>query len=179
MAIPPTQQSPVFLVRAELGDMCMLLPLPSSSATGFSDGVGFDFFFAGSLATAFLCFAPLRIPLWTALSTTVFVTPLRTALLTAFSICSLLSLLNWSGMKRKRIATARFTADIYGQGPTEQHLIEAGMSLVFLHRTDDDLSTHFAVEKEMPQWRVKDTNKHPIEYVVFTDVFDSSTREAE
>src|ERR1700733_3902578 len=53
---------------------------PASGLTGF------DFFFAGTLAAAFLCLVPLAIPFWTAPSTTVSVTPLCTAFLTAFSI---------------------------------------------------------------------------------------------
>lgn len=80
-------------------------------------------------------------------------------------------------MKRKRIAIARFTAQTHGQGPTEERLIEAGARIIFLHRSDDELSTFFALEDEMPRW--KSEGKRPLEYIVATEIFDSSMREAD
>jgi hypothetical protein len=81
-------------------------------------------------------------------------------------------------MKRKRIATAKFTAQTYGQeGPTADCSINVGMHLIFLHRTDDGLSTHFALEHEIPKWKSEGKNKRPIELFVATEIFDTSTSE--
>jgi hypothetical protein len=85
----------------------------------------------------------------------------------------------WGAMKRNRIATARFTAPTYGQGPTEDRQINAGAPLIFLHRSNDGLSTFFAVENDMQQLKLAGKTIHPLEYIVATEIFDSSTREAE
>jgi hypothetical protein len=82
-------------------------------------------------------------------------------------------------MKRKRIATARFTAQTHAHGPTEERVISAGTRLVFLHLSDDGVSTFFALEDEEPQWTVEGDKKRPLEYIVATEAFDACTRGAE
>jgi hypothetical protein len=82
-------------------------------------------------------------------------------------------------MNRRRVATHEFTTQIYAKEPTKSRLITVGARLIFLHLSDDGLSTLFAVEDERSQWGFKDKNKLPIQYIVATEVFDSSTQEAE
>ena len=82
-------------------------------------------------------------------------------------------------MKRKRIATARYTARTYAQGPTQDRQIYPGTNLIFLHRSDDDLSTFFALENGKTQLELDGKTIHPLEYVVATEIFDSCVREAE
>ena len=81
-------------------------------------------------------------------------------------------------MRRTRIATARFTASTYAQGPTQDRIIHAGERLLFLHRSDDGLSTFFAIENEEERWPRESKNVHPLQYEVATDSFDASTEEA-
>jgi len=81
-------------------------------------------------------------------------------------------------MKRKRTATARFTAHSFSQGPTEDRQIYAGTDLIFLHHSDDGLSTFFALENTRPQLEFEGQTIHPREYVVATEIFDARTREA-
>ena len=71
----------------------------------------------------------------------------------------------------------RTLRDLPCHGAAVRISINVGMHLIFLHRTDDGLSTHFALENEMPKWKSEGKNKRPIEYLVATEIFDASTSE--